>query len=156
MVFTEPDVVARAELRSSLANENVSCENRFSSETFYSESLGIGIPTILRRSTTFFMCHFLVLLSVQFLSDIDLSGFLIRKESNQSCFVSIRLVGQELRTESIHLGFQRVLLCRIGEGADTKSEPEPRRQSREDSRLFFLKKQGNVLRFLRKNKTLPL
>lgn len=65
----------------------------------------------------------------------------------------MRLVGPESRTEGIHHGFQRVLLCRTEEGTDTESEPEPRRQSREDSRLFFPKKQGNVPHFLRKNKT---
>lgn len=153
MIFTETYVVSRTEFGSSLTNKNVSCENGFSTETFYSKSLGIGIPAVLRRSTTFLMCHFLVLLSVQFLSDIDLSDFLTRKESNRSYFVSMHPVRQEPRIEDIHLGFRPVLLCRIGEGADTKSEPEPKRRSREDSRLCFLGKRKNVPRFPRKYKT---
>jgi hypothetical protein len=47
MIFTKSYVIARAELCSSLANENVSGENGFSAKTFYSESLGIRIPAVL-------------------------------------------------------------------------------------------------------------
>lgn len=60
----------------------------------------------------------------------------------------------ELRIADNRQRSLRVSLCRIGGGADTRSEPEPRRQSREDSPLFFLKKPGNVPRFPRKNKIL--
>ncbi len=140
VILSETDVIAGTEFSSSLTNKNISRKDGFSSETFYSESLRIGIPTVLRRSATFLMCHFLVLLSVQFLSDIDLSDFLTRKESNQNYFVSMRPVRQEPRIEGIHHEFQRVLLCRIGGGADIRSEPELRRQSREDSRLFSPRK----------------
>ena len=52
-------VVARVNVRAALSYENVARENELSVSALYTQSLGLGISTVLGRTHTFFMSEIL-------------------------------------------------------------------------------------------------
>ena len=55
IVFTDTYVRAGMNLRASLANENVPCENRLTVASFYAKSFSLAVSTVVGRTGTFLM-----------------------------------------------------------------------------------------------------
>src|SRR5690606_8723794 len=56
-VATETDVAARVELGADLTNQDLACANDFATVALHTAHLRIGITTVFRTTTGFFMCH---------------------------------------------------------------------------------------------------
>ena len=55
IVFTDTYVRAGMNLRASLANENVPCENRLTVASFHAKSFSLAVSTVVGRTGTFLM-----------------------------------------------------------------------------------------------------
>ena len=57
MVTTTTYVVTGVEFSTTLTNDDATCQNRFATETFYTQTFCIGVTTVTSRATSLFMCH---------------------------------------------------------------------------------------------------
>src|SRR5215471_16881829 len=61
MVTPNTNMVARVDLRTTLAHNNAACRYVLPIVAFHAEHLGVAIPTISGTTHTLFMCHDLFL-----------------------------------------------------------------------------------------------
>lgn len=57
MIFSDPYVFARMMLCTALANNNITCGSKLTTEYFYAKALAVRLATVLRTTNTFLMCH---------------------------------------------------------------------------------------------------
>src|SRR5690606_32289334 len=57
VVLPDAHVVARVEFSPSLPGDDLSCDGELSTEHFHAESFAFTIPSVVRATYTFFMCH---------------------------------------------------------------------------------------------------
>ncbi|MFZ8837172.1 MAG: hypothetical protein ACO2XQ_09010, partial [Flavobacteriales bacterium] len=63
-------------LRSSLTNDDVSCDTTLAAKDFDAQPFGLGFPSILGATYTFFMCHYFSVLSFFLAAGFLAAGFL--------------------------------------------------------------------------------
>lgn len=56
VVAADTDIDARMDVRASLANQNVACEDELTVRALHAQSLGLGITAVLCRTNTLLMC----------------------------------------------------------------------------------------------------
>jgi hypothetical protein len=57
IVFADTDIGSRMKCGATLANDDIARQDLFAGVTLDTEPLSLGIPTIARAATCFFMCH---------------------------------------------------------------------------------------------------
>jgi hypothetical protein len=57
IVATKPDVLARQEFRSTLADNDVSGDNQLAAKFFHTEPFANAIPAVFNAALSFFMSH---------------------------------------------------------------------------------------------------
>lgn len=57
MILSHAYVQTRHEMCTTLSDDNSSCWNHSPAEYLYTKALGLGIATVFRGTTCFFMCH---------------------------------------------------------------------------------------------------